>query len=132
MTASPVISSERARVLSKIGSAHWLPSWTTSRAAFGIRRKRGRSDQALGRWRGGWTTKIHAFIDVVGRPLALMLTSDNVSDVAAAPTLLERAAGCDICSGTRATMRTGCGVRYAKQEPLRSSRVGETETHNPL
>jgi hypothetical protein len=30
--------------------------------------------QAIGRSRGGWTTKVHALTDVVGRPYALMLT----------------------------------------------------------
>jgi transposase len=60
-------------------------------AARGVRRKRGRSIQAIGRSRGGWTTKVHALIDVIGRPYALMLTAGNVSDVKAAPALLERA-----------------------------------------
>ena len=59
------------------------------RAAFGA--KRGRSAEAIGRSRGGWTTKVHALTDVVGRPCALMLTAGNVSDVKAAPALLERA-----------------------------------------
>jgi len=59
------------------------------RAAFGA--KRGRSAEAIGRSRGGWTTKVHALTDVVGRPYALMLTACNVSDVKAAPALLERA-----------------------------------------
>ena len=49
------------------------------RAAFG--EKRGRQIQAIGRSRGGWTTKIHALTDVVGRPYVLMLTAGNVSDV---------------------------------------------------
>jgi hypothetical protein len=35
------------------------------RSAFG--RKRGRSDQAIGRLRGGWTTKINALTEVLGR-----------------------------------------------------------------
>jgi len=59
------------------------------RATFGA--KRGRSAEAIGRSRGGWTTKVHALTDVVGRPYALMLTAGNVSDVKAAPALLERA-----------------------------------------
>ena len=57
----------------------------------GIRRKRGRSAQAIGRSRGGWTTKVHALTDVIGRPYALILTPGNVSDIKAAPALLERA-----------------------------------------
>ncbi|WP_414711351.1 IS5 family transposase [Sphingomonas sp. UBA978] len=58
------------------------------RAAFGAK---GRSSQAIGRSRGGWTTKVHALTDVIGRPYALMLTPGNVSDIKAAPALLERA-----------------------------------------
>lgn len=59
--------------------------------ALGVWRKRGRQTQAIGSSRGGWTTKIHALTDVLGRPYALMLTAGNVSDVKAAPALLERA-----------------------------------------
>ncbi|WP_408735067.1 IS5 family transposase [Acidomonas methanolica] len=58
------------------------------RAAFGAK---GGAAQAIGRSRGGWTTKVHALTDVIGRPYALMLTPGNVSDVKAAPALLERA-----------------------------------------
>jgi transposase len=59
------------------------------RAAFSA--KGGRSAQAIGRSRGGWTTKVHALTDVIGRPFALMLTAGNVSDVKAAPALLKQA-----------------------------------------
>ncbi len=59
------------------------------RAAFGA--KGARSTQAIGRSRDGWTTKVQPLTDVIGRPYALMLTADNVSDVKAAPVLLERA-----------------------------------------
>ncbi|RYY14098.1 MAG: IS5 family transposase [Alphaproteobacteria bacterium] len=59
------------------------------RAAFGA--KGGGSAQAIGRSRGGWTTKVHALTDVIGRPYALMLTAGNVSDIKAAPALLRRA-----------------------------------------
>jgi transposase len=41
--------------------------------------------------RGGWTTKIHTLTDVIGRPYTLTLTAGNVSDIKAAPALLERA-----------------------------------------
>lgn len=49
------------------------------------------SKGALGRSRGGWTTMVQALTDVIGRPYALILTAGNVSDVKAAPALLERA-----------------------------------------
>ena len=58
------------------------------RSAFGG--KGGRRRQAIGRSRGGWTTKVHALTDVIGRPYALMLTPGNVADVKAAPELLAR------------------------------------------
>ena len=59
--------------------------------ALRVRRKRGALRQAIGRSRGGQTTKVHALTDVIGRPYALMLTPGNVADVKAAPALLERA-----------------------------------------
>ncbi len=50
-------------------------------------------------FRGSWsllptarTTKVHALTDTIGRPLALALTAGNVSDITAAPALLDRAA----------------------------------------
>ncbi|WP_233548267.1 IS5 family transposase [Aurantiacibacter zhengii] len=60
-------------------------------AALGVWRKRGRRDQTIGRSRGGWTTKVHALTDVIGRPYSLMLMLGNISDVTAAPALLEHA-----------------------------------------
>jgi hypothetical protein len=36
-------------------------------AAGGVRGKRGRLAQAIGRSRGGWTTKVYALTDVIGR-----------------------------------------------------------------
>lgn len=60
-------------------------------AAFRLRWQRGASRQAIGRSRGGWTTKVHALTDVIGRPYALALTPGNVADVKAAPALLEHA-----------------------------------------
>ena len=36
-------------------------------------------------------TKVHALTDAIGRPYALILTPGNVSDVTAAPALIERA-----------------------------------------
>jgi transposase len=59
-------------------------------AAGRVRCKKGRSAQAIGRSRGGWTTKVHALTDIIGRPYALMLTAGNVSDVKAAPALLKQ------------------------------------------
>src|SRR5450759_754899 len=76
----------RLRIWGLINRQHLCQS-----AAGRVRCKRGRSAQAIGRSRGGWTTKVHALTDVIGRPYALMLTAGNVSDVKAAPALLKQA-----------------------------------------
>lgn len=54
----------------------------------GRRRKRGASDQAIGRSRGGRTTKIHAVVDSYGRPIAFEVTPGQLGDVRAALALL--------------------------------------------
>ncbi len=51
--------------------------------------KGGGTDQALGRSRGGLTTKIHMLADTFGRPLRLRITPGQASDIASAPHLLE-------------------------------------------
>jgi transposase len=58
--------------------------------ALRVRWKRGARAQAIGRSRGGQTTKLHALTDVIGRPYALILTPGHVADVKAAPELLAR------------------------------------------
>ena len=45
--------------------------------------------QAIGRSRGGRTTKIHALTDGYGRPVALALTPSNVADISIATPLIE-------------------------------------------
>jgi transposase len=58
-------------------------------ASFGERRpKKGSQDQAIGRSRGGRTTKIHALVDGEGRPRAFLLTGGNVADIKGAAPLL--------------------------------------------
>jgi transposase len=49
--------------------------------------------QAIGPSRGGQTTKIHALVDVLGRPGVLLLTPGNASDVRSAPEVLADAPG---------------------------------------
>ena len=51
--------------------------------------KRGAEAQAIGRSRGGRTTKIHAVADAIGRLIALDLTPGQRGDVRVAPALLE-------------------------------------------
>ena len=50
---------------------------------------RGCDEQALGRSRGGLTTKIHALIDGLGRPLCFLLTPGQAADCRHALALLE-------------------------------------------
>ena len=46
-------------------------------------------EQAIGRSRGGLTTKIHALVDALGNPVELMLTPGQAHDLACAEPLLE-------------------------------------------
>ena len=45
-------------------------------------------DQAIGRSRGGLSTKIHALVDALGNPLAFLLTAGQAHDLAGADELL--------------------------------------------
>jgi transposase len=50
--------------------------------------KGGGQDQALGRSRGGLTTKIHTVTDAQGRPVRFILTAGQAADITSAPDLL--------------------------------------------
>src|SRR5260370_8944517 len=54
----------------------------------GCRRKRGAKDQALGRSRGGLTTKIHTLTDAQARPLRFILTAAQPHNCTTAAELL--------------------------------------------
>ena len=54
-----------------------------------IWRQRGERAQAIGRSRGGRTTKIHALVDLKCRPVAFHLTGGHVADCIAAEALLD-------------------------------------------
>ncbi|WP_372451163.1 IS5 family transposase [Streptomonospora nanhaiensis] len=79
-----------------VGRIHWQVSIdsTAVRAhahAAGARKKgsaQTKAAQALGRSRGGLTTKIHLAADGRGLPLALLLSPGNVNDCTMAPLLL--------------------------------------------
>ena len=55
------------------------------------RRKKngGQTEQALGRSRGGFSTKIHIGVDALGNPLRLRLTGGQAHDVTEADKLIE-------------------------------------------
>jgi transposase len=44
-------------------------------------RKKGHFTQAIGRSKGGLTTKIHAVVDAIGNPIRIKLTAGNVHDI---------------------------------------------------
>jgi transposase len=52
-----------------------------------VREKNG--EQAIGRSRGGLTTKIHALVDALGNPVELMLTPGQAHDLACAEALID-------------------------------------------
>lgn len=56
----------------------------------GFWRQRGEQNQAIGRSRGGRTTKIHALTDRHCRPIAFLLTGGQVADCTAAAALLKQ------------------------------------------
>ncbi len=47
------------------------------------------NDQAIGRSRGGLTTKVHAAVDEKGRPIKLLLSRGNLNDITLAPRLVD-------------------------------------------
>jgi len=51
--------------------------------------KKGDAIQAVGRSRGGRTSKIHALADHLGRPVAFTLTPGNIADISVAKDLIE-------------------------------------------
>ncbi len=51
--------------------------------------KRGSDDQAIGRSRGGPSTKINAVVDALGNPLRFILTSGHVHDSKQSEALIE-------------------------------------------
>jgi transposase len=56
--------------------------------SLGDGRKRGAFNNAIGRSRGGQTTKIHALTDDIGRPHAFLITAGNTHDLIAARGLI--------------------------------------------
>jgi transposase len=51
-------------------------------------RQKKEEDQAIGRSRGGLSTKIHALVDALGKPLAFLLTLGQAQDLVGADALL--------------------------------------------
>jgi transposase len=73
--------------VAKIDSAH--RQLDHPRAPTRCRQKKGGEDHAIGRSRGGLSTKINAVVDEKGLPVRLALTAGQAHDLRAAPHLLE-------------------------------------------
>jgi transposase len=55
----------------------------------GLKKSGGQESQALGRSRGGFSTKIHIAVDALGNPLRLLLTAGQRHDSPQASALIE-------------------------------------------
>jgi transposase len=67
-------------------------------ASLGGRWKRGAETQAIGRSRGGRTTKVHAVVDGSGRPIAIEVSPGHRGDVRLAWALFEPLPPARICA----------------------------------
>src|ERR1700681_4503584 len=72
--------------------------------------------QAIGRSRGGLTTKIHALVDALGNPVELMLTPGQDHDLTCAEPLLENADPRALL-GDKAYDADPLGATLARQAP---------------
>ncbi len=99
-------------------------------------------NQALGRSKGGVTTKIHALVDALGNPLRFLLTPGQVHDLAGADALLPQMTA-DLLIPTKPTMPTNASSRRSpppekpprsrpdKTEPRRASSIGNSKGTPP-
>jgi transposase len=58
--------------------------------------KNSQAEQALGRSKGGFTTKIHALVDALGNPLKFLLTSGQRHEITQAETLMQDHRSCPL------------------------------------
>jgi transposase len=58
--------------------------------------KNGNEEQALGRSKGGFTTKIHAMVDALGNPVRFILTGGNRHEIIKAEELIENISDANI------------------------------------
>jgi transposase len=77
---------QRSRQRIHDGRCHHCTRSSTQR-----RRAKKNGAQAIGKSRGGLTTKVHALVDALGNPVNLMLTPGQDHDLACAQPLLENA-----------------------------------------
>jgi transposase len=59
-------------------------------------KKGSEEEQALGRSKGGFTTKIHALVDALGNPLRFILTPGQASEIKQGPKLIKGIIGANV------------------------------------
>jgi transposase len=82
---------------------------------------RGKGDEAIGRSRGGATTKVHALCEANGNPTKLVLTKGQASDLKAAPGLiavLEDGVAAVIADKAYDAAHVRCDIRQHGAEPV--------------
>ena len=81
LSSAPGTASGSARLLERAGASRAdVRLDRHPRACVGGRRKRGQDGEALGRSRGGFSTKIHLKTDLDGYPIGFHLTGGEASD----------------------------------------------------
>ena len=96
-----------------------------------IKKNGGQEEQALGRSRGGFSTKIHILVDALGLPLRFILTGGQRNDVTQAHALIESyqfdyALG-DAAYDADALLETIAGLDAEAVIPPRSNRLEQRE-----
>jgi transposase len=81
-------------------------------------------NQAIGRSRGGRTTKIHALTDELCRPIAFMITGGNVADCTARAALLDQLPDCDVVHADKGYDANALRQVYAHEERRSSEEDG--------
>ena len=100
--------------LAKLGKDSVSTSVKAHRCASG---GKGGHNQAIGRSRGGRTTKIHALSDPLCRPVVLHLTPGQDADITAAPDVSRSPHPCARSSPTRAMMATAFTPKSLVEAP---------------
>ena len=121
-----------ARPAQPASLVRWRSIVPTSKHIARQRAEKGDLPEAIGRLRGGRTTKIHALTDAEGRPRVLLLSPGNVNDIALAPALLAGLARSSISSPIRPTTPTACDGFWPGKAPRPSYLQRPAETARSL
>jgi len=115
-----------ARVLAWLAEAHDREAYAVDATyvrvhAHGTRARGGYSTQAIGRSRGGLTSKVHLLTDALGYPVRFVVTGGDCNDVTQAPALLPPGKGAHVLCD-RGYDADWSQIRPSHRHPLRSHR----------